>query len=141
MTALRGNHVHKLSRTISLGLTKSVIAYFPRRRERSKHHSAVTGPEYVSDCGVHVFCSARLASYFVAIGVRLSLLVVVFAHLIHPQSSKRIVGTVERHGFAVLSAYEVSVLLGQSVHALFVLPFKKRRARKNLRVCCVGRVL
>ena len=50
-------------------------------------------------------------------------------------------GTAKRHGLAALSAYEVSVLLGQSVHALFVLPFKKRRARANLRVCVISGVL
>ena len=70
----------------------------------------------------------------------MSLLVSVFAHLIHPQSSKRVVVTVKQHGLAVLSAYEVSLLLGQSKHAPFVLPFKKRRARANLRVCVVSGV-
>ena len=32
-----------------------MIIYFPRRRERSKHYSAVTAPEYVSDYVGHVF--------------------------------------------------------------------------------------
>ena len=47
----------------------------------------------------------------------------------------------ERDGLAALSAYEVSLLLGQSEHALFVLSFKKRRARANLRVCVISSVL
>ena len=64
-----------------------------------------------------------------------------FTHSVHPQSSKRVVGTVKQHGLAVLSAYEVSLLLGQSIHAVFVSPFKKRQARANLRVCVISGVL
>ena len=41
----------------------------------------------------------------------------------------------------MLSAYEVSLLLGQSIHAVFVSPFKKRQARANLRVCVISGVL
>lgn len=40
----------------------------------------------------------------------------------------------ERKGLTVLSAYEVSLLLGESVFAPFVLSFKKRQAREHLRI-------
>ena len=49
------------------------------------------------------------------------------AQHVSSQSSTRVVGIIKCQGLTVLSAFEVSLLLDQSAHAAFVLPFKKRQ--------------